>query len=206
MKKYKISGMSCAACVARVEKAVGALEGVAQCSVNLLTNSMAVEGDASDGEIILAVEKAGYGAEPAEAGAEKSQRAKMGAGKETDPFENREIPILRNRLIASAGFLLVLMYLSMGHLMWGLPLPRVLLQNPAAQALLQMLLSATVLIINQKFFISGVKGLLHKAPNMDTLVALGSGASFLYSTYALFQMTAALTDGQIEVREFINMH
>ena len=188
MKQYNISGMSCAACSARVEKAVSAVPGVEACSVSLLTNSMGVEGTADEQSIITAVEQAGYGASPK--GAERSP-----ASAEEDALRDRETPILRRRLLASLGFLLLLKYISMGHMMWGWPLPRFLDGNHVAMGLAQMLLAIAVMVINQKFFISGFKGLLHRAPNMDTLVALGSGASFVYSTYALFRMTGAQLEG-----------
>ena len=180
--------MSCAACSARVEKAVSAVPGVEACSVSLLTNSMGVEGTADEQSIITAVEQAGYGASPK--GAERSAPSA-----EDDALADRETPVLKRRLLASLGFLLLLMYISMGHMMWGWPLPRFLDGNHVAMGLAQMLLAITVMVINQKFFISGFKGLLHRAPNMDTLVALGSGASFVYSTYALFRMTWAQIEG-----------
>ncbi|MBQ8409218.1 MAG: heavy metal translocating P-type ATPase [Clostridia bacterium] len=192
MRKFNVTGMSCAACSARVEKAVEAVEGVELCSVNLLTNSMGVEGKASDQAIIAAVEAAGYGAHAADGSTEKAAKENS-----SDALENKEIPVLRNRLIASAGFLLLLMYISMGHLMWSWPLPRFLAQNPVAIGILQMLLAAIVMVINQKFFISGFKGLVHRAPNMDTLVALGSMASFVYSVYALFLMADAQACGDL---------
>ena len=185
--------MSCAACSARVEKAVSAVDGVDQCSVNLLTNSMIVEGSVKDDAIISAVVNAGYGAVPEDNGGEKAT-----SKNDSSALENKEIPILRGRLIASAGFLILLMYISMGHIMWGWPLPRFLAENPMALGLCQLILSAIVMVINQKFFISGFKGLIHLAPNMDTLVALGSAASFIYSTYSLFMMSAAQSAGQIE--------
>ena len=188
MKQYNISGMSCAACSARVEKAVSAVPGVEACSVSLLTNSMGVEGTADEQSIITAVEQAGYGASPK--GKEQSA-----ASAEEDALRDRETPVLRRRLLASLGFLLVLMYISMGHMMWGWPLPRFLDGNHTAMGLAQMLLAIAVMVINQKFFISGFRGLLHRAPNMDTLVALGSGASFVYSVYALFRMTGAQIEG-----------
>ncbi|MBE6788531.1 MAG: cadmium-translocating P-type ATPase [Ruminococcaceae bacterium] len=189
MKQFNISGMSCAACSARVEKAVAELSGVDTCSVNLLTNSMTVEGDAPSSDIISAVEKAGYGAE------EKNSAAKKQTNSEPKPDNNKKK--LVTRLVASMIFLALLMYLSMGHSMWGFPLPTPLAQNPMAQGILQMLLSAAVLVINQKFFISGFKGLVNRAPNMDTLVALGSGASFVYSTCVLFSMSADLMSGEL---------
>ena len=183
--------MSCAACSARVEKAVSALDGVRSCSVSLLTGSMGVEGNASDEQIIKAVVDAGYGAE-VEGGEKKSKQSDVDLG------NGKEIAILRNRLIASAGFLIILMYISMGYVMWGWPLPAFLSQNPVATALLQLLLCGIIMVINQRFFISGFKGIIHLAPNMDTLVALGSGASFIYSIFALFMMSAAQANGQLE--------
>ncbi len=188
MKQYNVTGMSCAACSARVEKAVSAVPGVDACSVSLLTNSMGVEGTADARSIIAAVEAAGYGA--SEKGAEKSN-----VSADEDALADRETPVLKRRLLASLGFLLLLMYISMGHMMWGWPLPRFLDGNHVAMGLAQMLLAIVVMVINQKFFVSGFKGLLHRAPNMDTLVALGSGASFVYSTYALFRMTWAQIEG-----------
>ena len=179
MEQYTVTGMSCAACQARVEKAVSAVPGVTQCAVSLLTNSMGVEGTASADAIIKAVTDAGYGAE--KKGTEKKARD-SGA----DALQDTETPRLLKRLLASAAFLLLLMYVSMGHGMWGWPLPAFFAESPAAAGLLQLLLSAAVLVINQKFFISGAKGLAHRAPNMDTLVSLGSGASFVYSTVLLF--------------------
>lgn len=187
MEQYTVTGMSCAACSARVEKAVSAVEGVTACSVNLLTNSMGVEGTASSAEIIAAVEAAGYGASP-------KQKEKNQAPAE-DTLQDREIPALFRRLVASLGFLAILMYVSMGHMMWGLPLPQILAENHVAMGILQLLLTGIIMVINQKFFISGFRGFLHKAPNMDTLVALGAGASFVYSTYALFAMTNAQLHG-----------
>ena len=191
MKQYNVSGMSCAACSARVEKAVSAVPGVDACSVSLLTNSMGVEGTADDQSIIAAVEAAGYGASPK--GAEKSA-----ASADEDALQDRETPVLKRRLLASLGFLLLLMYISMGHMMWGWPLPGFLDGNHVAMGLAQMLLAIIVMVINQKFFINGFRGLLHRAPNMDTLVALGSGASFLYSTYALFRMSWAQVEAGSE--------
>lgn len=188
MRKFNVTGMSCAACSARVEKAVSALKGVESCSVSLLTNIMGVEGNVDDGQIIAAVVAAGYGALPV-GGAEQG-RGETSRADALEKEEKREIAILRNRLIASAGFLIILMYISMGHVMWGWPLPSVLSGNPIAIALLQLILSAIIMVINQKFFVSGWRGLIHLSPNMDTLVSLGSGASFIYSTCVLFMMTA----------------
>ena len=189
MEQFNVTGMSCAACSARVEKAVKSVPGVTGCSVSLLTNSMGVEGTAEDAAIIHAVEQAGYGASPKKAAAAASTSAEL------DALADHETPKLKRRLIASLGFLLVLMYFSMGHMMWGWPLPRWFDGNHIAMGLAQLLLAGIVMVINQKFFISGFKGLLHRAPNMDTLVALGSSASFLWSTYALFAMTRAQVDG-----------
>ena len=191
MKKFNVTGMSCAACSSRVEKAVSKVEGVQSCSVSLLTNSMGVEGSASEESIIAAVEKAGYGASVA--GAEKKQSA------ETDQLKDKDTPVLMHRLIASVGFLAVLMYISMGHMMWGWPLPAFFADNHIAMGLAQLLLCVIIMVINRKFFISGFKGLIHRSPNMDTLVALGSGASFVYSVYALFAMTDAQVKGNAEL-------
>ena len=186
MEQYDVTGMSCAACSTRVEKAVSAVPGVTSCSVSLLTNSMGVEGSASPEKIIAAVEKAGYGA--SKKGAQKEHTT---VGNDDDMLKDRETPVLKKRLIASLCFLVPLMYLSMGHMMWNWPLPFWLNGNHVAMGLIQLLFTVAIMIINQKFFISGLKGLIHKAPNMDTLVALGSGASFAYSTFALFAMTDA---------------
>ena len=191
MEQYNVTGMSCAACSARVEKAVSKVPGVASCSVSLLTNSMGVDGTASSAEIIKAVQDAGYGASPKRAGA----AAASSTSADLDALADHETPKLKRRLIASLGFLLVLMYFSMGHMMWGWPLPRWFDGNHIAMGLVQLLLAGIVMVINQKFFINGFKGLIHGAPNMDTLVALGSMASFVWSTYALFAMTRAQVDG-----------
>ena len=188
--------MSCAACSSRVEKAVLKVPGVTSCSVSLLTNSMGVEGTASEQEIIKAVADAGYGASKKGEGAAKTQSSSVSAGE--DMLKDRTTPALKKRLIASLGFLIVLMYFSMGHMMWGWPVPGFMKDNHVMMGLLQMLLTITVMVINQKFFISGFKGLIHRAPNMDTLVALGSGASFVYSTYALFAMTDAQMHGDMD--------
>ena len=196
MELYIVTGMSCAACSARVEKAVSKVPGVTSCSVSLLTNSMGVEGTASEQEIIKAVTDAGYGAAKKGEGAEKTQSQAASAGE--DMLKDRETPVLKRRLIASVGFLIVLMYFSMGHMMWGWPVPGFMKDNHVMMGLLQMLLTIAVMVINQKFFISGFKGLIHRAPNMDTLVALGSGASFVYSTYALFAMTDAQMRGDMD--------
>ena len=190
MKQYNVTGMSCAACSARVEKAVAAVDGVTACSVSLLTNSMGVEGTASDAAVIAAVEAAGYGAS-LKGGTASGNGAIAAAQPDADALADHETPKLKRRLIASLGFLLVLMYVSMGHGMWGWPLPAFFENNPVAVGLLQLLLSAIVMVINQKFFINGFKGLMKGAPNMDTLVAMGSAASFGYSVYALFAMTGA---------------
>ncbi|MFQ7460534.1 MAG: heavy metal translocating P-type ATPase [Faecalibacterium prausnitzii] len=191
MEQYNVTGMSCAACSARVEKAVKKVPGVTSCSVSLLTNSMGVEGTASPAAILSAVQEAGYGASPKNASASKTSDASA----DLDALADHETPKLKRRLIASLGFLLVLMYFSMGHMMWGWPLPRWFDGNHIAMGLVQLLLAGIVMVINQKFFINGFKGLIHGAPNMDTLVALGSMASFVWSTYALFAMTRAQVDG-----------
>ena len=202
MKQYTVTGMSCAACSARVEQAVSKVDGVTSCSVSLLTNSMGVEGSATDAQIVEAVEQAGYGASP-KGTATESENDKANNSLEQlkaaqDALVDRETPKLRNRLIASLIFLVVLMYFSMGHMMWGWPLPEFFNGNHVAMGLLQLLLTVAVMVINQKFFISGFKGLIHGAPNMDTLVALGSVASFGYSVYALFAMTAAQVNGDMD--------
>ena len=191
MEQYNVTGMSCAACSARVEKAVKKVPGVTSCSVSLLTNSMGVEGTASPAAILSAVQEAGYGASPKTASASKTSDAST----DLDALADHETPKLKRRLIASLGFLLVLMYFSMGHMMWGWPLPHWFDGNHVAMGLVQLLLAGIVMVINQKFFINGFKGLIHGAPNMDTLVALGSMASFVWSTYALFAMTRAQVDG-----------
>ncbi|MBO5347651.1 MAG: heavy metal translocating P-type ATPase, partial [Lachnospiraceae bacterium] len=216
MKQYHVTGMSCAACSARVEKAVCKVPGVESCSVSLLTNSMGVEGTAESMDIIRAVEAAGYGAsEKSGMRVGQAGSAVNGPGSSTasgqgafgaasgslqaaeDALADRETPLLKKRLFTSLGFLLVLMYFSMGHMMWGWPVPAYFADNHVAMGLLQLLLTAAVMIINQRFFISGFKSLWHKAPNMDTLVALGSGAAFVYSTYALFAMTGAQAKGDM---------
>ena len=191
MEQYNVTGMSCAACSARVEKAVKKVPGVTSCSVSLLTNSMGVEGTASPAAILSAVQEAGYGASPKNASSSKASDASA----DLDALADHETPKLKRRLIASLGFLLVLMYFSMGHMMWGWPLPHWFDGNHVAMGLVQLLLAGIVMVINQKFFINGFKGLIHGAPNMDTLVALGSMASFVWSTYALFAMTRAQVDG-----------
>ena len=195
MEQYNVTGMSCAACSSRVEKAVSKVPGVTSCSVSLLTNSMGVEGTASSADIIKAVQDAGYGASPKAAGA----AAASSTSADLDALADHETPKLKRRLIASLGFLLVLMYFSMGHMMWGWPLPHWFDGNHIAMGLVQLLLAGIVMVINQKFFINGFKGLIHRSPNMDTLVALGSMASFVWSTYALFAMTRAQVDGNSEL-------
>ena len=195
MEQFNVTGMSCAACSARVEKAVRKVPGVTSCSVSLLTNSMGVEGTASASAIIQAVQEAGYGASPKSAGT----AAASSTSADLDALADHETPKLKRRLIASVGFLLVLMYFSMGHMMWGWPLPHWFDGNHVAMGLVQLLLAGIVMVINQKFFINGFKGLLHGAPNMDTLVAMGSMASFVWSTYALFAMTRAQVDGNDEM-------
>lgn len=196
MTQYNVTGMSCAACVARVEKAVKAVEGVTSCSVSLLTNSMGVEGTADPKKIISAVTEAGYGASL------KDNKNVPSKNDNDDALKDTETPKLKKRLIASLGFLAVLMYISMGHVMWGWWLPEILATNPLAIGILELLLTIIVMVINQKFFINGFKGLLHKSPNMDTLVALGSGASFVYSVYALFKMTADVQMARHYLHEF----
>ena len=195
MEQYTVTGMSCAACSARVEKAVSKVDGVTSCSVNLLTNSMGVDGSASAQAIISAVEEAGYGAALKGAAAHPET---SGASAEEELLKDRETPVLRQRLVASVGFLAVLMYISMGHMMWNWPVPSFLEGNHMAMGLLQLHLTVIIMVINQKFFISGFKSLCHGAPNMDTLVALGSGASFVYSSYALFAMSDAQMRGDME--------
>ena len=195
MEQFNVTGMSCAACSARVEKAVRKVPGVTSCSVSLLTNSMGVEGTASASAIVQAVQEAGYGASPKSAGT----AAASSTSADLDALADHETPKLKRRLIASVGFLLVLMYFSMGHMMWGWPLPHWFDGNHVAMGLVQLLLAGIVMVINQKFFINGFKGLLHGAPNMDTLVAMGSMASFVWSTYALFAMTRAQVDGSDEM-------
>ena len=192
MRKFQVTGMSCAACSTRVEKAVGGLDGVTSCAVSLLTNSMSVEGSATDDEIIKAVEDAGYGAS-----IEGQKENSISRNSHEEGLKDKETPTLRRRLLASLGFLLVLMYFSMGHVMWGWPVPEYFATNPMALGLLQLLLTIIIMVINQKFFINGFKGLLHKAPNMDTLVALGSGASLVYSVYALFSMSSEMAKGNM---------
>ncbi len=196
MEQYSVTGMSCAACSARVEKAVSKVPGVTSCSVSLLTNSMGVEGTASAADIIAAVEEAGYGA--SEKGAADRGKASVSIAEQEEMLKDKETPKMKRRLIASLCFLIPLMYVSMGHMMWGWWLPLVLAENHVAVGLVQLLLTTIVMIINQKFFISGFKSLLHRAPNMDTLVALGAGASYVYSTYALFAMTDAQMRGDMD--------
>ena len=190
MEQYNVTGMSCAACSARVEKAVSKVPGVTSCSVSLLTNSMGVEGTASSHDIITAVQQAGYGAS-----LKGSNKEQVSMSEAEEALEDHETPALKHRLIASTGFLIVLMYFSMGHMMWGWPLPAWFNDNHVAMGLVQLLLAGIIMVINQKFFISGFKSLWHRSPNMDTLVALGSMASFVWSVYALFAMTRAQVDG-----------
>ena len=196
MEQYQVTGMSCAACSARVEKAVSHVPGVTSCSVSLLTNSIGVEGSASPQDIIKAVEEAGYGASPKGADSQQSS-----ASQAAEALADHETPILKKRLIASVGFLLVLMYFSMGHMMWGWPVPQWFEHNHVAMGLLQLLLAGIIMVINQKFFISGFKSLWHRSPNMDTLVALGSMASFVWSVYVLFAMTGAQVSGDMAAVE-----
>ena len=192
MEQYNVTGMSCAACSARVEKAVSKVEGVTSCSVSLLTNSMGVKGTASPDAIIDAVTKAGYGASL------KGGDTAQTASPDKSALEDHDTPVLKKRLIASVGFLAVLMYVSMGHMMWNWPLPSFFNGNHIAMGLVQMLLTIIIMVINRKFFVSGFQSLLHRSPNMDTLVALGSGAAFVYSTYALFAMTDAQVKGNMD--------
>lgn len=192
MKQYNVTGMSCASCVARVEKAVNKVDGVTSCSVNLLTNSMSVDGDVKSSDVISAVEKAGYGASL------KGNSSKENKTND-EPLKDTETPKLKKRLFSSLVFLLLLMYISMGHMMWGFPLPSILANNHIAMGLIQLLLTGIIMVINQKFFISGFKALIHKSPNMDTLVALGAGASFIYSVYALFAMTNAQVNNDMSL-------
>ena len=201
MDQYTVTGMSCAACQARVEKAVSKVPGVESCNVSLLTNTMGVEGTASPADIMKAVEDAGYGASPKGAGQESGRQAGSLTAKiaaEEEALKDHETPVLKKRLIASLGFLLVLMYFSMGHMMFGWPLPAFFDGNHVAMGIVQMLLAGVVMVINQKFFISGFKSLFHGAPNMDTLIAMGSGAAFVYSTIMLLAMTRAQVDGNHE--------
>ena len=199
MEQYNVKGMSCAACSARVEKAVSKVDGVTACSVSLLTNSMGVEGTASEQEIIKAVEDAGYSA------SKKSSEKETAKTNNDDALKDTETPAILKRLIASVNFLVLLMYISMGHMMWGFPLPPFLNGNHVAMGLSQLLLTGIIMVINQKFFVSGFKGLIHLAPNMDTLVALGAGTAFIYSTYALFAMTTAQVNGDMAaVNEYMN--
>ncbi len=192
MEQFNVTGMSCAACSARVEKAVSKVDGVSSCSVSLLTNSMGVEGTAKADDIIKAVEDAGYGASL------KNDREKSAKSVDSDALKDTETPKIKKRLIASIIFLAVLMYISMGHMMWNFPLPSFLAENHIAMGLVQLLLTGIIMVINQHFFISGFKGIIHRSPNMDTLVALGSGAAFIYSTYALFAMTNAQLNGDMQ--------
>lgn len=192
MKQYNVTGMSCASCVARVEKAVNKVDGVTSCSVNLLTNSMSVDGDVKSSDVISAVEKAGYGASL------KGNSSKENKTND-EPLKDTETPKLKKRLFSSLVFLLLLMYISMGHMMWGFPLPSILANNHVAMGLIQLLLTGIIMVINQKFFVSGFKALIHRSPNMDTLVALGAGASFIYSVYALFAMTNAQVNNDMSL-------
>lgn len=192
MKQYNVTGMSCASCVARVEKAVNKVDGVTSCSVNLLTNSMLVDGDVKSSDVISAVEKAGYGASL------KGNSSKENKSND-EPLKDTETPKLKKRLFSSLVFLLLLMYISMGHMMWGFPLPSILANNHIAMGLIQLLLTGIIMVINQKFFISGFKALIHRSPNMDTLVALGAGASFIYSVYASFAMTNAQVNNDMSL-------
>lgn len=192
MKQYNVTGMSCASCVARVEKAVNKVEGVTSCSVNLLTNSMSVDGDVKSSDVISAVEKAGYGASL------KGNSSKENKTND-EPLKDTETPKLKKRLFSSLVFLLLLMYISMGHMMWGFPLPSILANNHVAMGLIQLLLTGIIMVINQKFFVSGFKALIHRSPNMDTLVALGAAASFIYSVYALFAMTNAQVNNDMSL-------
>lgn len=192
MKQYNVTGMSCASCVARVEKAVNKVDGVTSCSVNLLTNSMSVDGDVKSSDVISAVEKAGYGASL------KGNSSKENKSND-EPLKDTEAPKLKKRLFSSLVFLLLLMYISMGHMMWGFPLPSILANNHIAMGLIQLLLTGIIMVINQKFFVSGFKALIHRSPNMDTLVALGAGASFIYSMYALFAMTNAQVNNDMSL-------
>lgn len=192
MKQYNVTGMSCASCVARVEKAVNKVDGVTSCSVNLLTNSMSVDGDVKSSDVISAVEKAGYGASL------KGNSSKENKTND-EPLKDTETPKLKKRLFSSLAFLLLLMYISMGHMMWGFPLPSILANNHIAMGLIQLLLTGIIMVINQKFFISGFKALIHRSPNMDTLVALGAGASFIYSVYSLFAMTNAQVNNDMSL-------
>lgn len=192
MKQYNVTGMSCASCVARVEKAVNKVDGVTSCSVNLLTNSMSVDGDVKSSDVISAVEKAGYGASL------KGNSSKENKSND-EPLKDTETPKLKKRLFSSLVFLILLMYISMGHMMWDFPLPSILANNHIAMGLIQLLLTGIIMVINQKFFISGFKALIHRSPNMDTLVALGAGASFIYSVYALFAMTNAQVNNDMSL-------
>lgn len=192
MKQYNVTGMSCASCVARVEKAVNKVDGVTSCSVNLLTNSMSVDGDVKSSDVISAVEKAGYGAS-------LKGNSYKGNKSNDEPLKDTETPKLKKRLFSSLVFLILLMYISMGHMMWGFPLPSILANNHIAMGLIQLLLTGIIMVINQKFFVSGFKALIHRSPNMDTLVALGAGASFIYSVYALFAMTNAQVNNDMSL-------
>lgn len=196
MEQYRVTGMSCAACSSRVEKAVSNVPGVTSCSVSLLTNSMGVEGTASASEIIAAVEASGYGASLKNA--ENGNGGTASAAAADEMLKDTETPKMKRRLIASLVFLIPLLYVSMGHMMWGWPLPSFMAENHIAMGLTQLLLTTTVMVINQKFFVNGFKGMIHLTPNMDTLVALGAGASYGYSVYALYAMTAAQVSGDMD--------
>ncbi|MBQ8412899.1 MAG: heavy metal translocating P-type ATPase, partial [Lachnospiraceae bacterium] len=202
MRQFNVTGMSCAACSTRVEKAVCKLEGVENVSVSLLTNSMVVEGDAPSDMIVQAVEQAGYKT------TEKNSNTTLDkdtTSNQEEELKDTETPKLRNRFIVSLVFLIPLMYVSMGHTMWGFPLPQIVADNPMTIGLIQLLFTIVVMLINQKFFVNGVKGVLHGAPNMDTLVALGAGASFVYSVYVLFAMSDALVKGNLALaHEYIH--
>ncbi|MBR1639204.1 MAG: heavy metal translocating P-type ATPase [Treponema sp.] len=203
MEKYTVSGMSCAACSAKVEKAVGKVKGVTSCSVSLLTNSMGIEGNAKPSEIIKAVQKAGYGAKLQEE-PQSASAARAGKSAAEEALNDSETPVLVRRLVFSAGFLLVLMYFSMGHMMWNWPLPPWFNENHVAMGLVQLLLAAIIMLINKKFFVSGFRGIIHGSPNMDSLVALGSGVSFLYSTWSLFAMTDAVIHNPEKVMTYMD--
>ena len=196
MKQYNVTGMSCAACSARVEKAVRGVPGATECAGSLLTNSMGVSGDAAPQAVIAAVQAAGYGASLKEAGA-----ARKGGAPEDAQLADQETPRLKRRLVWSLVFLLILMYFSMGHMMWGWPLPAFYTDNHVAMGLTQLLLTVIVMVINQRFFISGAQSALHGAPNMDSLVALGGGAAFVYSTVLLFQMSGAAAAGETATKQ-----
>ena len=196
MTRYKVSGMSCAACSARVEKAVSAVKGVDSCSVNLLTGDMGVEGNVLAEDIIAAVERAGYGASLSDN--KRKNESSVKSSETGDKSDNKEISALKKRVGLSVGFLIVLMYFSMGHMMWNWPLPSFYDDNHIAMGLTQLLLTIVIMFINRSFFVNGFKGLIHRSPNMDTLVSLGASAAFIYSTYALFAMTSAQVRGDAD--------